>query len=232
MNGGTRWERLGAATGIAFVVFLLASFVVIPDTPPALDDPISETRSFYTDNSSAWQASVYLTGIAAFFFIWFLGSLRSALERAEARLEGGVRVARIVTPAGAVTLALALVNAAISDALATRVAAEADQAVIRALYDVLSFTVTFTAFPLAALVAATSVVSYRTDLLPPLVTWLGFSLVPAWFVAGFGMFVESGTFSPTGAVGFVVLLVWVAWILAVSASLIRRAGTPALTDTT
>jgi hypothetical protein len=230
MNDGARWERLGAATGIAFVVFLLASFLVIPDTPPALDDPVAKIRSFYVDNSSAWQASTYLTGLAAFFFIWFLGSLRGALERAEAHVAGGVRLARIVTPAGAVTLALALVNSAVSDALATRVAAEADQAVIRALYDVLSFTVTFTAFPIAALVAATSVVSYRTDLLPPLVTWLGLSLVPAWLVAGFGMFVESGAFSPTGSVGFVVLLVWVAWVLAVSASLIRRAGTAAFPD--
>jgi hypothetical protein len=73
-------------------------------------------------------------------------------------------------------------------------------------------------------------VSYRTGVLPPLVTWLGLALVPAWLVSGFGVFVESGTFSPTGAVGFVVLLVWVAWILAVSASLLRRAGAPALPD--
>ena len=226
MDRATRWERLGSATGIAFVVLLLASFFVIPDKPPALDDPISEIRSFYVDNSSAFQASVYLTGLAGFFFIWFLGTLGAALGRAEPERSTSL----IVLPAGAVTLVLALVNAAIVDALATRVAAEADQAVIRALYDVQAFAITFTAFPIAALVAATSVVSYRTGVLPPLVTWLGLALVPAWLVSGFGVFVESGTFSPTGAVGFVVLLVWVAWILAVSASLLRRVGAPALPD--
>jgi hypothetical protein len=225
-----RLERFGAATGVAFVVCLLISFLLIPDKPPALDDPISKIRSFYVDNSSAWQANVYLTGIAGLFFIWFLGSLRAALERAEATATGAVHVARIVTPAGAVTLALALVNGVLNDALATRVAAEADQAAIRALYDILSFAITFTAFPLAAFVGATSIVSYRTGLLPPLVTWLGFSLVPAWLIAGCGMFVESGSFSPTGAVGLVVLLVWLAWMLALSASLMRRAGRPALGD--
>jgi hypothetical protein len=230
MKGEARWERAGAATGIGFVVFLLASFVVIPDSPPALDGPASEIRSFYVDNSSAWQASIYLTGLAAFFFILFLGSLRAALGRAEADARGPVWLSRVVIPAGAVMLALALVNGAVNDALATRVAAEADQAVIRSLYDVLWFTITFTAFPIAALVAATSVVSYRTGLLPPLVTWLGLALVPAWLVAGFGMITETGAFSPTGAVGFVVLLVWVAWMLALSASLIRRAGTAALVD--
>jgi hypothetical protein len=230
MDGATRWERVGAATGIAFVVFLLASFLVIPDAPPALDDPIAKIKSFYVDNSSQWQASAYLTGVAAFFFLWFTGSLRAALERAEERAEGAVRVARIVSPAAAVTLALVLVSTAVSDALATRVAAEADQAVLRALYDVQAFTVSFATFTLAAFVGATSVVSYQTRLLPPLVTWLGLALVPAWLVNGFAMFTESGTFSPTGAFGFVVLLVWVAWVLAVSASLIRHAGRVALPD--
>src|ERR671923_1969071 len=131
-----RWERVGAATGIAFVVFIVISFLLIPEAPPELDDPISDIRSFYVDNASAWQANVYLTGIAAFFLVWFLGSLRTALERAEAQATGAVRVARIVSPAGAVVVALALVNGAVNDALATRVAAESDQAAIRALYDV------------------------------------------------------------------------------------------------
>jgi hypothetical protein len=229
MNDAT-WERVGAATGIAFVVLIVISFLLIPDSPPELDDAIQDIRSFYAGNSSAWQANVYLTGLAAFFFIWFLGSLRSALERAELSATGGARVARIVSPAGAVAVALLLVNAALNDALATRVAAEADQATIRALYDVLSFAITSAAFPLAALVGATSVVSRRAGLLPPLVTWLGFALVPAWLIAGFGMFVESGTFSPTGAVGIIVLIVWLAWMLAVSASLVRGAGRTALAD--
>ena len=73
------WERVGAASGIAFVAFLLASFFVIPDAPPALDDPVGEIRSFYVDNSSAFQASAYLTGVAGFFFLCFLGSLGAAL---------------------------------------------------------------------------------------------------------------------------------------------------------
>src|SRR5438045_5196034 len=97
-----RWERFGAATGIAFVALLVVSFAIIPDKPPELDDPILKIRSFYVANSSAWQANVYLTGLAAFFFIWFLGTLRTALERAEASVPGPVRVARIVSPAGAV----------------------------------------------------------------------------------------------------------------------------------
>ena len=220
MDRSVTWERIGAAAGIAFVALLLASFFVIPDAPPALDDPIGKIRAYYVDNSSNFQASVFLTGLAGFFFLGFLGALTTTLTRAEP----GGWLRHVVVPAGAIVLALAFVNAAVTDALATRVAAEADQAVIRALYDVQAFTITFAAFPIAAFVGAVASVSRRTRLLPPLVTLLGLILVPAWLVSGFAVFTESGTFSPTGAFGLVVVLAWLAWILAVSASLLRRSG--------
>jgi len=227
MDRSVMWERIGAAAGVAFVAFLLASFFVIPDTPPALDDPVGKIRAFYVDNSSSFQASAFLTGLAGFFFLGFLGTLVTTLARAEP----GGWLHRVVFPAGAIVLALAFVNAAITDALATRVAAESDQAVIRALYDVQAFTITFTAFPIAALVGAVAIVSRRTRLLPPFVTMLGLILVPAWLVSGFAVVTESGTFSPTGAFGLVVLLAWVAWVLAVSASLLRRSGMAPAADT-
>ena len=220
------WERAGAASGIAFVAFLLASFFVVPDAPPALDDPVLEIRSFYVDNSSALQASVFLTGLAGVFFLGFLGSLGATMRRAEP--EGAAHI--VLLAAGAVALALALVSAAVTDALATRIAAESDQAVIRALYDVQAFAAALTSFPLAALSGAAAVGAGRMRLLPPLVTLLGYALVPAWVIAGCGVFVESGAFSPTGAFGFVVLLVWIAWVLAVSASLLRRSGRTAPAD--
>jgi len=222
------WERVGAASGIAFVALLLASFLVIPDAPPALDDPIADIRSFFVDNSSNVQASAYLTGLAGFVFLGFLGSLGGAL-----RTVGRDRVATLVVfPAAALALALAFVNAAVLDSLATRVAAESDQAVIRALYDVQAFVITMGAFALAAFTGAVTTAAWRTGLFPHLVNVLGLALVPAWLVNGLAVLIESGAFSPTGAVGLVVVLVWLAWVLAVSASLLRRSGTRAVPDAT
>jgi hypothetical protein len=218
--GEARWERVGALTGVLFVVFLVVSFAIVSDSPPQLDDPVADIRDFYVSNSSSLEASAYLTGIAAFFFLWFLGSLRLTLGRADP----GGRLARIVMPAGALMLALALVNAAVNDVLAIRIAAESDQAVIRALYDLQAIAISFAAFPLAALVAATSVVSLRSRLLPPALTWLGLLLTPAWLLQGVALFVETGTFSPTGDYGLIVFLVWVAWVLALSGVLFLRAG--------
>jgi len=220
------WERFGAASGFAFVAFLIASFVVVPDSPPALDDPIVKIKEFYVDHASGFQASAYLIGVASFFFLWFLGTLGNALGRVDA----GRATRLVVFPAGALALAFALLPAVVNDVLATRLAAEADQNLIRALYDMQAIAAAFVAFPLAALVGATSVVAHRATLLPPLVTLLGFALVPGWLVSGFAVFIETGTFSPTGAYGLIVLLFWIAWVLAVSASLLRAAGAPAIAD--
>jgi hypothetical protein len=226
MNRSVMWERAGAASGIAFVALLIAASFVVPDKPPTLDGPVAEIRSFYVDNSSAFRASVFLTGLAGIFFLFFLGSLGAVLARADP----GGPAPRIVLCAGAVVLALAFVNAVVTDALATRIAAESDQAVIRALYDVQAFAITFAAFPIAALVGAVTIASIRSRILPPLVILFGAALAPAWLISGCSVFVESGAFSPTGTVGFVVLLVWVAWVLAVSASLLRGSGTATLRD--
>ena len=165
MDRSLMWERAGAASGIAFVAFLLASFVVIPEAPPALNDPIAEIRSFFVDHSSAFQASAYLTGLAGFFFLWFLGSLGAALD---ADGERAIRARR--RRSGRRDRARACVRErALLDTLATRVAAESDQAVIRALYDVQAFVITMAAFAIAAFVAAVSVASTRAQLLPRLV---------------------------------------------------------------
>jgi hypothetical protein len=226
MDRSVTWERIGAAAGIAFVALLLASFLVIPDSPPALDDPVGKIRAYYVDNSSNFQASLFLTGMAGFFLLGFLGALTTTLTRAD---RGGW-LPRVVLPSGAIVLALVFVNAGVTDALATRVAAESDQAVIRALYDVQAFTITFTAFPIAVLVGAVSLVSRRARLMPPLVSLLGLILVPAWLVSGFAVFTETGTFSPTGAFGVIVVVAWLAWVLAVSASLLRRSGMAPVAD--
>ena len=226
MDRSVTWERIGAAAGIAFVALLLASFLVIPDSPPALDAPVLKIRAYYVGNSSNFQASVFLVGLAGFFFLGFLGALSATLSRADA----GGWLHRVVFPSGAIVLSLAFVNSGVTDALATRVAAESDQAVIRALYDVQAFTISFIAFPAAALVGAASIIARRAQLMPPLVSLLGLLLVPAWLVSGFAVFTETGTFSPTGAFGVIVLIAWLAWVLAVSASLLRRSGMAAAAD--
>ena len=215
-----RWERIGAASGIVAVVLLILS-AVLPGTPPALDDPASDLRSFYVDNKGGIQAAAYLTGLGAFFLIWFATSIRAALVRAEGE---EARMSSLVVGATVLTAALALANAAINAALAVRVAAEGDQAVLRSLYDIQAYLITLTAFPIALLVAAVSTVALHTGFLPRRLVWGGYALAAAWLLSGIALFKEDGFFSPVGAFPVIVFVLWLAWLLVLSFVLIRRLG--------
>jgi len=65
-----RWERLGAATGIVFVIlFLLAQ--VIGGQPGAAPDVVE----YFIDNRERGLAQSFLAGVASIFFLGFLGSV-------------------------------------------------------------------------------------------------------------------------------------------------------------
>ena len=77
----SNWERFAPLTGVVFVVLLVAGVVVINNydyLPPA-----GEIESFYEDNSTMISVGAFLALLSVFFFLWFLGSVRSTLRIAE-----------------------------------------------------------------------------------------------------------------------------------------------------
>lgn len=81
----TRWERLGAATGIVFVILsVLALF--IGGQPGAAPDVVQ----YFVENRGRLLVQSFLAGVASIFFLWFLGSVRSYLRAAEGA-PGGCR---------------------------------------------------------------------------------------------------------------------------------------------
>jgi hypothetical protein len=68
-------------------------------------------------------------------------------------------------------------------------------------------------FSIAALVAATSLAALRAKVFPAWLGWASAALALAWLVAGFGVASER---SAVFTYGFVVFLVWLVWVLAIS----------------
>jgi hypothetical protein len=95
------WERIGAATGALSVLLFIIGFAIFP-TAPDLNAPATEIQTYYADHQSGIQAALVLLTGALFFFIWFLGSLRSALRVAEG---GTGRVSSIAFAGGVVSAA-------------------------------------------------------------------------------------------------------------------------------
>jgi tellurite resistance protein TehA-like permease len=79
------------------------------------------------------------------------------------------------------------------------------------------------AFGNVALVGAVSALAFRTKFLPAWIAWTGGVLTVGWLVAG----VESASSNDAlAAVGLVVFLLWLVWIIVVSVDLYRK-GQPA-----
>jgi hypothetical protein len=74
--------RLVPLTGAAFFVLILAA-LIIEGSPPAADDPTEEVVRWWTENDTRGLVAAQLGGLAAALLVWFGGSMRATLRRAE-----------------------------------------------------------------------------------------------------------------------------------------------------
>src|SRR2546428_7238887 len=218
----SRWERIAAGTGIVWVV-LTAVGNIIQTNPPGVNDPVGKITSYFVVHRSAILLGEFLIGVAAVFFLWFLGSLYGQLRRAEG--DPG-RVSTIVFGAGVWTLGVFLVEGSLYTALAYKIAREGDSRIIQAAWDIASVAATFRGYTVAIPFAAIAVAVLRTGALP---RWIGASAMVLGLlqiVRPLGVFANSGPFVLLGAYSGISFALDGIWVLAASALLIRRAGQP------
>jgi hypothetical protein len=188
-----RWEPIAPLAGVIAVVLWVVSFFVLEGAtnPPDQGTP-EEVLAYYEEDSGAILAGNYLFALAVPFFLWFLGSLRSLLWRAES---GVARLATVAFGSGVGTaiVLLGFTVPSIAGALAIDedepLSAEAAQT-LWILQDGFFVAAWFT---LAAFFAATAVVVLRTRALPQWLAWVSLLfavgvLVPwtGWAVLIFG----------------------------------------------
>ena len=205
----TRWERLSGLTGIAFAVLILAALAVQGVLPDA-DAPVDEVRDFFADDRDAILTGVWLRFLAGFAFVWFLGTLRSALRRAEG---GTGRLSAVAFGAGLVFLAAGMVSNVALAGVAFTADRAVDDGVAVALLTVTHFGYIAGGMALAWLLAATFFVVLRTGVFPALVGWTGAAIGLAAIVCGLAF---AGSRAELAAHPFFVL-----WVLAVSVLLVR-----------
>ena len=214
------WERLGAATGAISVLLFIIGFGILP-TPPDVDAPATEIQAYYADHQSGIQAAmVVLTG-ALFFFIWFLGSLRSALRVAE----GGTGRVSSIAFAGGVVSASALFALITLFAGAAFRPDEATPEVTTAINDLAVVSGAPALAGLTALFAATAKVAFRHGAFSRPIAWLlALAAVAQPFAVG-TMLTDSGAFAGDGVLGlFLPILTFSVAVLVISGALVQRAG--------
>ena len=196
-----RYARYGAATGIVFVVLLVIAFIVMTE-PPNADAPAEEYTAYFSENQDSVNTGVLLGTLSLFFFIWFAGTLASAL-----RVTAGSPRLPTIAFGGAIAAAVAFFIGLTALAVAAHRPEEVSPELTRALYDAFVLSAVPAVAGLVALFGATAAIILRSDLLPDWVGWLSGVTAVLQLLAFGPLYTDTGAFAGDGALGVFVPLV-------------------------
>jgi len=202
----SRWDYV---SGILFVVLFVVAFLFTDD---AGNSP-SEVTSFYTDSANQTkQFTAFFIFLAAMLsFLWFLGTLRAVLFRAE----GGDAPLTAVAFASGISFAVLMIAALTFFSSPAFMASDDnfqfDPNTADFMLDV-GYGLFVAALVLASLLLlSVALIAYRSRFVPIWVAWLS---VPAAIALLFGVF-------------FIPIFVLLLWVLIVSVVMLVRAWRPA-----
>ena len=212
----TRWDKIGAAGGIVFVVMQMASqaLIQVGGGEPPFDAPASTIVAFFmARNGQLFALGDYLSTLSLIPFLWFLGRLWGALRQAE----GESGWLSFIAAASGVLVVAAIIGGGWSLAVFRRDEG-LDPQIARLLFDQGNFGFANAWAMLASLSLATGVASIRTGALPRWLGWAGV-LIAAGLLAARAIWASSGlVFIPFGLCYL--------WLIATSIVLIRGARVP------
>jgi len=212
------WDRLWRSAGIQFVALLVVGYFVYGDQPGVSASP-DALVSFYDGNRMRILIATFIFGIALLNLLWFAAAIRGVLR--EAGQDGWGSAATASSAAlGAVLFVLMTVDAA----LAYRVAGSGNQALVSGLNDLAWVCIVMTSFPRAMLIMAGTFGLWRAGMISNALFGAGVAAVVLVLLGG-TTWAANGVWAPDGAYSrFVTPLLGVAWIVVVSAILLKRSA--------
>lgn len=232
MNDRT-FERIGAFSGLAFVVLAVLSGFIYPQQP-RVDATPAATLAWVHDHRTALQAGMIFDFFAAGVLVWFAGYLHRVLSRAE---DGVESLAPIVLGSGiavAVTTALAALPTTVMAFMEAQPGGLTDLSLVRMLGDLNTIFFSATSVMTAVFLCALGLAMVRGEVARPWIGWLSlvvaaFNALAVWIGVTFSSYHGKGWLVVGwGAyVGFIVVM------LVTSASLLRQrrsapVGSPAV----
>jgi hypothetical protein len=194
--------------------------VVFERGPVSAGDPAGEIAGYFAGNREALRAQGLLFVIGAGFLLWFLGSLRSFLVRAEG---GTGRLATVALGAGVASTVITVVALAFQIGLAATPAGD----VAPALVGTMDAMFTVANLPLAVMLVAVAVL-FRSGAFPAWLGWLSLAAAAVQLVPTFGIVVDGGALAADGWVAlYAPYPLYVAWLACATAAMVRRIGRPA-----
>ncbi len=213
----TTGERWGAASGFA-VLAVGAAATVFERGAVSAGDPVATLTGFYARNQDALLAQSLLFLIAAGIFLWYVGSLRAFLVRAEGGIGGS---SAVVFGAGVAWTAVSAAAQASQIGLAMGSGAEVQPALVgmmMALFIGANLLLAVMLFGVAA-------VSFPTKCFPVWLVWLTLVAAVANLIPLLGIVVESGPLAPNGWVtAYAPYPIFVVWLVSATVVMLSRIG--------
>lgn len=215
----TRWERWGAASGFG-AILTGAAAIMFERGPLSASDPIAKITAYYTDNHDALRAQALLFVIGAGFFVWFAGSLRSFLARAEG---GSGRLSTVAFGAGVASTVVTLVALAFQVGLASATR-DAGQPALVGTIDALFVIANL---PLAVMLIAIAVLTFRTAAFPAWLGWLSVVAALAQLLPVLGIALDGGPLAADGWLSaYLPYPLYALWLACTAALTVARLGAP------
>jgi hypothetical protein len=191
-----RNARLGALSGVLAVILILVGYSIATQDMPDVNAGADEWQSYVSGSQSEIQTGTTIVAVAVFFFIWFLGSLRSALAAAEG---GAGRLTSIAYAGGIASAGFFVIGLTAMQAAAFRTDASPD--VVRGLFDISTVCGAPAAGGFTALFAATAILGYRYRPFPaPVAGFSALSALAQPIALGAGV-TDHGAFAGDGILG-------------------------------
>jgi hypothetical protein len=223
------WERWGATTGYLVLALGVAAAALERGSPPA-NAPVEEILAFFARYQTELRVQSLLFVLSAGVYLWFFGSLRSFLLRAEG---GTGRVSTVAFGAGIIWAGMQMVVQSGQVGLAMGSRGDVSPALAGMISD-LTYALSVIAYvPLAVMLAAVATVSLRTRVFPVWLGWLSAVGAAANLSMAFGIVVDSGPFVPGGALTYALYALLPVWLVLVTTVMVVRLdkqGSPAVSS--
>jgi hypothetical protein len=204
------WNRIGAGFGLATVGLLVAGVVIEGSDSSELDTDPAQSGDIIArqlvENADAASLSAALVALTAVCFVCFTGYLYRRVQAAEA---GRSWIAPVVLGSGLLASGVLLTWSHFT--LASSLDFGSDPAVARTLATIMWESVLLLGAPLAGFVGASAVAGLRYGTLPRPLCWLGLPVALVLII------------QPLAFLGVVLFVVW---LLVVSATLVARPQLP------
>ncbi len=211
-----RWEQLGAAAGIVFVVVQVAANNLMEQVggnePPSYAEAPEIVNFFMTRDSRLFGLGDYIMTLSVIPFVWWLSVLWARLRRAEGKA-GWLAVAAL---GFGLVSATELVSGGRWTLVMGRIEEGMNPELVRTLFDMGNLNFANIWVSRAGILIAAGILSIRTGALPK---WLGW----AGLVVALGLLIARAFWERSGVVFAPIAFFWL-WMIMTSAVLIRRAG--------